>query len=1045
MLYKKNETPQLDRALFAAPTAEYRGAPFWAWNTQLEKDELLRQIDVFDEMGIGGFHMHSRSGMATSYLSDEFMDLVTACCEHAKKKNMLCWLYDEDRWPSGAAGGIITKDVRYRQRTLVLETSDPRTRDGAISDSKAAYLAALERGEKPHGYMVCRYNVQIDAEGYLTHYEMLPGGDGAADFYCFVRIAGASAWYNGEAYLDTLSPAAVQRFIEVTYDRYYETVGAEFGKTIPAIFTDEPQFARRQFYRISTERGAMSFPWTDDFEESYTAAYGESLLARLPELIWELPDGKLSTARYRFADHLCERFTTAFADPIGKWCEEHGIAFTGHMMEEPTLQSQSSAIGEAMRAYRAFQIPGMDLLCGRMEFTTAKQVASAVHQYGREGMLSELYGVTGWDYDFRSHKEQGDWQAALGVTVRVHHLTWVSMNGEAKRDYPASIGYQSPWYQKYSAVEDHFARLNTALTRGKPSVRIGMIHPIESYWMHCGPSDKTAARRAYLDGQFQSVTNALLYAGLDFDFISESLLPEQCPTAGNPLRVGEMAYDVIVVPVMETMRATTLARLQDFAAAGGEVILMGSAPFMIDAVPSDAAEKAAASWTKLDVDNNALIDALSPYRFVDLLDLDAACRSGSFVHQVRDDGDGKWIFICHGAPVEKNVLYMPGQNCENLRITLRGRWKIEEYDTLSGEVHTPAYRVEGDKTVLDRAFYAADSLLLRLTPYAGADFVEKAADTVRALPRKSAPRKIADLVDYTLEEPNALLLDRAAWAFDGEAYADEMDSIRVADIGRSRFYRGHEGQRTVQPWVPMPEAVAGLPSHTVKRRFTFTAEIAVSGAHLALEMPDGAKIWLNGAEIPVQADGWYVDRCIQTVALPEILPGEVVIEIEQPFSLRSCTEWCYLLGDFGVRLCGKYATIVKRAEKLAFGDITTQTLPFYTGNLVYHCTVESTGEADAVLRCARFGGALFSVSVDGGAEKLCPYPPYCVSLGQLSAGTHRVDIRLYGTRQNGFGALHNCVPGFHYWGPASWRTEGAGWTDAYMLRPAGLLNAPEIW
>lgn len=86
-------------------------------------------------------------------------------------------------------------------------------------------------------------------------------------------------------------------------------------------------------------------------------------------------------------------------------------------------------------------------------------------------------GVTNWDYDFRGHKFQGDWQAALGVTVRVPHLSWVSMNGEAKRDYPASISYQSPWYKEYKYVEDHFARVNTAMTRGKAVVRIGVIHP----------------------------------------------------------------------------------------------------------------------------------------------------------------------------------------------------------------------------------------------------------------------------------------------------------------------------------------------------------------------------------------------------------------------------------------------------------------------------------------------------------------------------------------------------------------------------------------
>jgi len=131
---------------------------------------------------------------------------------------------------------------------------------------------------------------------------------------------------------------------------------------------------------------------------------------------------------------------------------------TGHMMSEQSLESQTSALGEAMRSYRSFQLPGIDMLCDYREYTTAKQAQSASNQYGRPGVISELYGVTNWDFDFRGHKLSGDWQAALGVTTRVHHLNWVSMEGEAKRDYPAAIGYQSPWYKEYPMIEDHFGR-----------------------------------------------------------------------------------------------------------------------------------------------------------------------------------------------------------------------------------------------------------------------------------------------------------------------------------------------------------------------------------------------------------------------------------------------------------------------------------------------------------------------------------------------------------------------------------------------------------
>ena len=104
MLYKKNQSPTLSDSLFKNPTSEYRSAPFWSWNYALEKDELLRQIDIFNEMGFGGFHMHVRTGLKTKYLSDEFMSLVKSCVDKAKDKEMLAWLYDEDRWPSGFAG-----------------------------------------------------------------------------------------------------------------------------------------------------------------------------------------------------------------------------------------------------------------------------------------------------------------------------------------------------------------------------------------------------------------------------------------------------------------------------------------------------------------------------------------------------------------------------------------------------------------------------------------------------------------------------------------------------------------------------------------------------------------------------------------------------------------------------------------------------------------------------------------------------------------------------------------------------------------------------
>ena len=124
MLYSRSQS-ELEQTLFENPTSEYRGAPFWAWNGDLKPDELKRQIGWLQEMGFGGFHMHCRTGLVTPYLSEEFFQLIQTCVDEAKDRKMLAWLYDEDRWPSGAAGGIVTKDRTKRARHLLL-TPDPR-------------------------------------------------------------------------------------------------------------------------------------------------------------------------------------------------------------------------------------------------------------------------------------------------------------------------------------------------------------------------------------------------------------------------------------------------------------------------------------------------------------------------------------------------------------------------------------------------------------------------------------------------------------------------------------------------------------------------------------------------------------------------------------------------------------------------------------------------------------------------------------------------------------------------------------------------------
>ena len=56
----------------------------------------------------------------------------------------------------------------------------------------------------------------------------------------------------------------MDEFIRVTYEAYKDAVGDEFGKTIPSIFTDEPQFAGKDPLGYALSGADSTFPWTYD-------------------------------------------------------------------------------------------------------------------------------------------------------------------------------------------------------------------------------------------------------------------------------------------------------------------------------------------------------------------------------------------------------------------------------------------------------------------------------------------------------------------------------------------------------------------------------------------------------------------------------------------------------------------------------------------------------------------------------------------------------------------------------------------------------------
>lgn len=1028
---------------FRAPGSAYRGKPFWAWNGRLEPEELRRQIREMHRMGLGGFFMHSRVGLATPYLSDEWFACIDACLDEARKLGMEAWLYDEDRWPSGAAGGLVTKDPKYRMRSLVMEELTTPEQLQWTDDTLAAFIARVEGNQAvsvrriPHGRRPKKLN-----------------GGGERILRFFVRLEPNSDWCNGYTYLDTLSEEAVQQFIESTHEAYRKRYSARFGREIPGLFTDEPNYGHMLGGVWSS--GTIA-PWTEELPAVFQARYGYDLIPHLPEIFLNC-DGKAFTqARLHYHDCVTHLFVNAFARQVGAWCEKHNLEFTGHVLCEDTLSSQTAVVGSAMRFYEYMQAPGIDLLTQYWRvYDTAKQCSSVARQLGRKWRLTETYGCTGWDFPFLGHKTLGDWQVALGINLRCQHLFWYTMEGEAKRDYPACIGYQSPWWDAYAVVEDYFARINAVMTRGEEVRDLLVIHPIESMWALCKKDWQKDREVQNFDKGFGDLRDALLTEHLDFDYGDEEMLSRLATVkrrGGTVLQVGRAAYTAVLVPPMKTMRATTLKLLKRFAAAGGTVVFAGEPAAFVDGKPTLAVQEFAAGCKKAPTKGRKLADAVAITRRVSIADPKGR-EIAAALYLLREDEEACYLFVCNTGQDPRELGFNQGTHVSKRtsafpEVVIRSNGACKgaplELDPATGEIWAAESKKIAGGWEIRTSLPALGSRLFVIP--------KKRNVKAPARPRLADVRVTAITPRawaYTRSEPNVLVLDRPRYRLNGRGWQQAEEILRIDRTARAAMGLPPRGGNMVQPWAreksPSPKRVK------VELAYSFKVSAVPAGPlHLALERPDTVQITVNGVPVAAEPDGWWTDRSLRTVPLdPALLrrgKNEIVLTVDYD-ETHPGLESAFLLGDFGVRVKDAAVTLTAPPAALKLGDWVPQGLPFFSGSVRYRTAIRCPRmrkKDRLVLRVPLYAGTAVRVLIDGQPAGVIAWEPNEVDITDLFTGpTAEVEIEVISHRRNSHGPLHLTDPFPQWVGPDAFVTKGDGWSDEYQLVPCGLLAPPEL-
>ena len=949
----------MDRKIFQNPGPEYRGKPFWAWNGELKKEEIAFQIGCLKEMGFGGAFLHSRTGLATEYMSDEWMRLVGYASELLNDQGMQAYLYDEDRWPSGTCGGLVTKTKEFRAKSMVLE--EVPSKAGFTEPENFLGLFAVEK--EGRAAQSCR-KISVPAEAK----------SGEQVFVCRYLYMQEDSFYNGYTYLDTMNRAAADRFIELTHERYKKALGEKFGKEIVGIFTDEPHRGPllNGFGRKEPEK-ELEIPYTYCLFEEFEKRRGYRIEERLPFLWLGHAGEKFCKEMYDLIEVEEELFLENFAAPYHEWCQKNNLLVTGHVLHEDTLSAQTTMCGSVMRYYEYMDYPGMDNLCEEnYAYNVPALVRSAARQLGKKFVLDELYAATGWKMRFADYKRTGDWQSATGVTLRCPHLSWYTMKGEAKRDYPASFLHQSAWYKDFSAVEDYFARMHYLMTWGKSTTDTAIINPVESAWgltnmysyENCFAVTDPAYRK--LENEYYGLYKELLLRGASVDYVDEGLFAKYGSADKSGFHCGNASYQKIILCGNLHLRSTTLSALKTFLREGGTVYVVGEMPQYLDGLPHDFSGELALA-------GRLPVEPAAAYRRIH----GGVAETGDTRLIVTErEGDGERVILFLNATKEEfdaSLRICTLQNC--ILLDLRtGEWRAAEYIRNGGEIK------------IDKHFVPDEEFAVLLTG-------EEEPEHSVLLPSEAVG--VPESFSYKLDEPNFLVLDKAEYFIDGEGQGSDY-VLKIDKELRARCGLEIRGGEMVQPWFkrkyfpPRDKKYCRL-----TLLFRFDCEELPSEAMLMTEEYSNPEIRLNGISVPSSPDRkTNLDSCFRLISLPwEIFrKGENSLLLSFDFYEETDVEAVYLCGQFGVRTGTEKDVLTALPERLRAGDFCSQGLPYYGGRVVLNAPLP-LGEY-----CVETEDIACAVAYANG--NILAFPPYrakfCAKEGELK-------LELVMTRNNLFG------------------------------------------
>ncbi|MCL5281098.1 MAG: hypothetical protein M1376_14455 [Planctomycetes bacterium] len=984
------------RSQFANPPRQYSSAPLWVWNDMLTEEQVIGTLRDLAGQNVKQVFVHPRPGLMTPYLSTDWFRLWKVALKEAERLDMNVWIYDENSYPSGFAGGFVP-EAMPESRGKGLEIKEvvgwalptnsqgtSTTTDGGHSPPYKDIVAVLRPVEDRYEDVTKQAKAGQLAEGkYMV---------------ASLRWAGTSPWHGGKFYVNLLTPGVTEKFLAITMDAYTREIGDQYGKRVPGVFTDEPEILP-----------AGGLPWADDLPEVFQKRWRYDLITNLPSLV--RPVGDWKQVRHDYLQVLLELFIERWARPYHDYCAQHGLEFTGHYWEHEWPNSLMSPDNMAMYAWH--QRPSIDILMNQYDEGThaqfgnvraVKELSSAANQLGAARTLCEAYGAGGWDLRFEDMKRIGDWIYVLGVNTLDQHLSYITIRGARKRDHPQSFSYHEPWWKDYHVMASYFTRLSFVMSQGKQVNRVLVLEPTTTVWMYQGdPKQKEIGDR------FQALLVALERAQVEYDIGCEDILARDGSAEGPNIKIGKASYNTVVLPPLtENLNRTTMDLLEVYSKAQGVVLCCGDAPARVDGRPSERVQMAARQpgWTR--VEASAVPTLLLARNESGFGIQRARGDKGKLFHHRRVISDGEFVFLVNTS------IDAPSAGT----ITSKAR-SVERWDLDTGK--RSAYPFEKTEAGVRAVFTLppCGSQLLFLSQKARAPKKQPihyinmmaAASDLRIAPLEENVLTL-DYVDVTAggETKKNLYFYRAsqfAFSKNGMPRNPWDSSVQFKDeLIRKRFDPNSSG-------------------FEASYRFTIEEQLPQRLA-IVIERPDLYTITCNSAKVSAQENAWWLDKAFGRIDITKAVQlGENVVTIQAaPFTIYHELEPAYVLGTFRLKPVDSGFVILGESEpSLTLGSWKGQGYPFYCAGVSYSgkFSVSSRRAGKYVVGLDKWYGSVAEVIVNNKSAGYITCQPWqCDVTSLIKRGTNTIEVRVIGTLKNTLGPHHNGTLRGNAW-PASFQ------------------------